>query len=121
MREEPKDKYHGISMSEWISRVPNELDRDAVGLWQIVPVGRDSFSLAGNDLVDFVRRCLLELFARGARPVEANDVGINDWKLKEEYGTTPEEMADSIIHEWKESGRDPSPVNSIWFMLPEKI
>lgn len=35
MTTEPVDRFFGVPMSEWIARLPNELDVDAVGLWQI--------------------------------------------------------------------------------------
>ena len=35
---EPTHSFFGTPLSEWISRVPNELPRDAVGLWQVAPV-----------------------------------------------------------------------------------
>lgn len=66
---EPVDKYFGIPLSEWIKRTPNELEVDAVGFWQIVPVGRDSFGLEGGELNDFVRRSIIALLEKGAAPV----------------------------------------------------
>lgn len=65
---EPGDKYFGIPMGEWIRRVPDELEVDGVGLWQIIPVGRDSFGLSGEPLVEFTQRCILAFLSRGARP-----------------------------------------------------
>ena len=56
MKSDPIDVIFGTKMSEWISRVPNELTRDAVGLWQIVPDGEFNFQLSGSELTDFVRR-----------------------------------------------------------------
>jgi hypothetical protein len=38
------------------------------------------------------------------------------WKLVP-YGETPEEMADNIIGEWLNAGRDPD-LGDIWFALP---
>lgn len=60
------DKYFGIPLSEWIERTPNELEMDAVGLWQIVPVGRESFGLEGEALKDFVRRSVIAPRISGA-------------------------------------------------------
>ncbi len=43
---EPKHGRFGTPMGEWINLV-GELDIDAVGLWQIVPAGREGFGLQG--------------------------------------------------------------------------
>ncbi|WYX25629.1 hypothetical protein WJ969_07865 [Achromobacter xylosoxidans] len=69
MNNEPVNKYFGTPMSEWIARVPNELGVDAVGLWQIIPVGADHFGLSGAELEDFSRRCIVALLEKGAVPV----------------------------------------------------
>jgi hypothetical protein len=44
--------YDGTPMSEYIASIPEELPRDAVGLWQIVPAGRNGFRLTGTELND---------------------------------------------------------------------
>jgi hypothetical protein len=36
-----------------------DADIDGVGLWQIVPEGRDRYGLEGDDLVQFLRLSLL--------------------------------------------------------------
>lgn len=121
MSVEPKDKFFGTPMSEWIAKVPNELEIDAVGLWQIIPAGRVSFGLDGEALITFTRRCLLALLSRGAKPV-VGAVGDeeHDWKIIEGYCGTNEEVADAIISEWLASGKDPD-VGGIWFALPERL
>jgi hypothetical protein len=109
-------KYHGYSMDECIKLVPGELIIDAVGLWQIMAHGRDGFELSGDDLIDFVRRCLLALFAKGAKPVVGATDGAFIWKVVN-YGKTADEMAQAIIDEWVASGREPD-VGGPWFALP---
>jgi hypothetical protein len=113
---EPVDKYFGIPMSEWIKRVPNELEVDGVGLWQIIPVGRDSFGLSGEPLVEFTQRCILALLSRGARPGRhAADGG---WLPVHGRENNAEVIAELIIADWLESGRDPDE-NGLWFYLDE--
>jgi hypothetical protein len=72
MNTEPKHNIFGVSLSEWIERVPNELPADAVGLWQIIPAGIDSFGLAGAELESFAKRCIFALIKSGAKPVVAS-------------------------------------------------
>lgn len=116
---EPRDRFSGDTMSEYIAKVPNELLVDAVGLWQIVPYGRRGFGLEGDELVGYVRRNLHALLERGAKPVVGAVDGIHYWKVQGQYGTTPEEIADAVIREWLAAGGvDPDP-GGLWFALPD--
>ncbi len=116
MINDPIDKYFGIPMSEWIDRVPNELEVDAVGLWQIIPTGRDSFNLSGEELEDFARRCIIALIAKGASPVRPATSNDGFWQHQPQYGKSPEEVANKIIEEWKNSETEPNH-DGIWFSL----
>ncbi|MDR3672192.1 MAG: hypothetical protein P4L36_15190 [Holophaga sp.] len=113
---EPVDKYSGTPMSEWIARVPNELEVDAVGLWQIIPTGRDSFNLSGAALEDFIRRSIIALIERGAVPVRPAESEHEFWKKQDRYGILATEIADRVIKEWEESGRDPDQ-DGLWFSM----
>jgi hypothetical protein len=116
LKNELRDKYYGNTVQEWIEKVPGELLVDAVGLWQIVSFGREGFGLSGDELVDYVRQNLFALFAKGAKPVQGALDNIHPWTLVD-YGKTAEQMADAIINEWRNSGRDPD-VGGVWFALP---
>jgi hypothetical protein len=116
MKAEPVDKYFGIPLSEWIEKIPNELEMDAVGFWQIVPVGKDNFDLEGDALKDFARRSIVALIKRGAIPVRPSCEKDKFWEAQFQYGILPEEIADSIIVEWLSSGEDPNE-DGLWFAL----
>lgn len=104
-------------MSEWISLV-GELDVDAVGLWQIIPVGRHEFGLQGDALVDFIRRSLLAHFGYGARPVMHVPGSEFLWTVQHQYGDEPSQMTEAIIAEWDAGGRlDPDP-GGLWLATP---
>jgi hypothetical protein len=119
MKNEPRHRDTGGTIGEYASAAAEELEIDAVGLWQIVPVGRNDFGLDGESLADFVRQNLLALFAKGAKPVIGRK-GVDHWILKDDYGTTPAQMADAVIEEWRASGaKDPKPYDSLWFALPK--
>ncbi len=111
-----RHKRHGITIEEDLALRPGELAIDAVGLWQIVPAGREGFGLSGSALYDYVRRHILNLLAKGAKPVRGVKQGPRFWRVVE-YGNTPEEIADAIIAEWKASGHEPDP-GGVWFALP---
>jgi len=116
MTQEPRDKFYGYTIGEWISKIPNELAADAVGLWQIVSFGRDGFGLSGPALVGYVRKSLFALLASGARPGVGALDGEHIW-ITVDYGNTAENVCDSIIAEWIASGRDPNE-GDVWFALP---
>ena len=113
MNQEPVDKYFGTPMSEWVARVPNELEVDAVGLWQIIPVGIDYFGLSDNALEDFSRRCITALLQRGAVPVRPAPAP-KYWEPETAYRGTHEEIANQIINEWK-AGKLIPDHDGLWF------
>ena len=116
---EPRDRYFGNTVSERVAMYPEELPVDAVGLWQIIPFGRDSFGFEGDELTDFARRCITALLERGARPVRGGGNTAYDWILQPQYGSTTEEIVEAVIAEWLASGGgDPDP-GDLWFALPE--
>ena len=117
---EPVHRIYKIPMSDWISMMANELEIDAVGLWQIIPCGREDFSLDESDLVDFVQRCIISLLERGAKPVlGGGKKGDYPWIVQYHYGETNEEIAENIINEWSGwSFADPS-LGGIWFATPK--
>lgn len=118
MKLDIRHKLYGHTIAEHIRTVPDELPVDAVGLWQIVPAGRDGFDLSGDDLAEFVHRCLLALLERGAKPVVSGGGTKYDWILQSQYGEANEEIANAIVNEWLATGAiDPNP-GGLWFALP---
>lgn len=116
MTREPIDKYFGIPLCEWVSRIPNELEVDAVGLWQIVPVGRDNFELSGERLSDFVMRGVVALLKSGAIPVRPSPERDVFWVRQTGYGVGVDEIARNVVSEWEMSGIDPDQ-DGLWFAL----
>ncbi|MGO4153074.1 hypothetical protein [Cupriavidus sp. YAF13] len=117
MNEELKDKWFGESIKDRISKIHLELEDDAVGLWQIIPFGRQGYGLAGEDLVEYVRRSLLALFAHGAIPVQGAIDGIHYWEPVDRFGADPQLMVQGVIDEWLASSEDPDP-GGLWFAMP---
>ena len=106
---EPVDKFFGLSMSEYIKRVPNELSQDAVGLWQIIPSLRERFGIDDpGELRAYATLVILELLARGAVPVEpGNPKKTGYYWIEKWWGDTPEEIAKAILDDWERFGEDP--------------
>ena len=115
MTHELRDKFFGQTLDEWIALVPGELEIDEVSLWGISSFARQGFGLSGDALKDCMRRCILGLLDRGAKPVVhvANAIHGNGW-LPVDYGPTPDRIADAII---AEQGLEPG--FRVWFALPE--
>lgn len=106
----------GITISEWIGKIPNELEYDYVGLWQIVQTGKYKFGLLGPELTAFARLAVTALLDRGAVPVD----GPNP-KRETKYGTSNEQIIDNIVGIWlRDNAPDPD-VGDVWFGLPEKM
>ena len=121
MNSEPLHRNTGETLSEVISQYPNELPRDAVGIWQIVPGGRVDFGLSGTSLADYVRRAVLALLDAGAVPVRHISGSGYEWVHQKQYGSSREEIANAIVKEW-----EPVPNTSQdmiehcpWFALPD--
>ena len=120
MTEEPRHKYFGDTMRDYIVQVANELPYDAVGIWQIVPAGRLDFDLEGDALTDYVRRCIAELLSRGAVPVIGGGPdGKHHWILQRQYGSRPEEIIENVIREWLANGAQDEDPGGLWFALAE--
>ncbi|MEA1844590.1 hypothetical protein [Agrobacterium tumefaciens] len=115
MIQEPVEKYFGTPISEWIARVANELEVDAVGLWQIIPVGIDSFGLSDEQLEDFGYLCVVALLKRGAVPVKSSSE-LPGWVPEMKYHGSHEEMAMQIISDWK-AGKLVPDHDGLWFAL----
>lgn len=111
-----RHKIYGTPLEEWIALVPGELAIDAVSLRNIVVAGREGFELSGDQLIEYVRRNILLLLAKGAKPVVGALDGVHFWSLVH-YGNAPEEIADAIIREWLHAGRDPE-LGEVSFAVP---
>ena len=111
---EPRDKYFGVPLSEWIKNIPNELDIDAVGFWQLVETGRDSFGFKDDDLFNFLSIAITSLLDRGGKPVKASNNG--DWIIQNQYGIDNKTITSNILNEWNSSGQN-CDEDGIWFSI----
>ena len=117
MTDEPKHKIYGSSVNECISYTSSGLDDDVgVGLNGIIADGHLGFGLEGPALVDFVRRSLHTLVARGAKP--------RHWRLDGNiplhYGAdSPQEIVEGVIADWLASGGGDLEWGDFRFTLPK--
>jgi hypothetical protein len=113
-----KGRRYDLTVLEWIEAVPRELPVDALGMWQIVPDGRYEFGLSGDDLTEFVRRCVSEVLAHGAKPVVGGGGTEFDWIYQPHYGETNTEILDAVMKEWLAAGSPDCDPGGLWFALP---
>lgn len=114
----PTHKRYGHSVDDSIEGFIKELQRDAVGLWEIFAEGRRGFDLEGDKLQDFVRAHILALLKSGAKLVRGLQAGDAYWKVIDSYGDEPQSVAEAIVKEWPASRSDPSLGDGPWFALP---
>jgi len=111
-----------MTIENYIEGIPPELEIDAVGLHQIIPTLKEVFDLTDEENLYYIRMALNELYDYGARPV----IGAGslkdspyDWILQPQYGSTKEQIADNVIKEWQESGKNPDH-GGLWFYIPDE-
>lgn len=119
MNNDLHDRRDGLSAAAWIQGWVEESNEDPVGLFGIIASGRRSFGLNGADLEAFVRRVLRAMTEAGARPVlGGGGKGPLPWIVQPQYGSTSNEIVDSVIAEWRSMGQDPD-AGGLWFATPE--
>lgn len=116
MNLESRNSYDGMPLREWIRRVPNELSRDAVGLWQIIPALRASFGLDGQDLEIAVKAVVHALLERGAVPVRCGPKDGPEWLIDDTYSQDWEEVKTKVIEDWVNRDVEPD-VGDVWFAI----
>jgi hypothetical protein len=119
MTDEPKDKFDGVPMSEWIAATPSGLKDIGVGIAGIISDGRHAFGLEGAALVDFVRRSLYALVERGAKPRHWGKPGDPYRDIPLHYGAdSPREIVEGVIADWLVGGGGDLEWGDFWFALP---
>ncbi|MBB3312229.1 hypothetical protein FHT78_004011 [Rhizobium sp. BK196] len=113
MNIEKKHKYFDVSIGDWIKKIPNDLEFDAISLKDIANVGRFDFELPNADSEEFVRLGVLELIKAGASPVVRGSEA-EFWVKCNHLGNNAEEIASNIVKNWKKSGVDPDE-EGLWF------
>lgn len=116
---DPLHRLWGTPLSDWIRGVPNELEVDAIGLWQIVPVFRHDFGLTGEALQSATARCIERILERGARVVQGSGHPGQVWEYAPDFcDGTATEAADRIAREWAYRDDEPG-FGDLWFAIPD--
>ncbi|MEJ2632818.1 MAG: hypothetical protein P8015_16685 [Acidihalobacter sp.] len=108
----PKHREFGTPITEWVEMIPNELEADAVGLWQLVPCFSADFGLSGRELEKYLHLAIEALIKRGAVPVEAPDTGL----VRQDLLSNGVPDVEKVMQYLASLGREPT-VNDVWFEL----
>jgi hypothetical protein len=114
---EPRERETGATIDEFLRVAPDELQIDAVGMWQIVAMGKGGFELTDAQLVEFVRRYIRVLLEHGAKPVVGVRSGPTHWLVQEQYGSMSADIEDAVIDKWQRSPEIAEP-GGLWFARP---
>ena len=109
-------KYEGFTPNEFIEDHLNELNEDAIGLWQFVG-DKLLFDFTDEELEEYLYIAIKRLIDIGAKPVVMSS-GKYLWDIQTKYGNTPEEIANNIIKEWREKQNTENTIddlNGLWF------
>jgi hypothetical protein len=117
MSSQPVHSFFGTPLDEWIECTPNELEFDAIGLWQIIPDLRKSFGLSGDALEHATREVLTKILDRGAHPIVGSFDKPGTWERVTKYGENSIDIVNAIVAEWCTIDRNPD-VEDVWFGLP---
>ncbi|GGD94577.1 hypothetical protein GCM10011390_11670 [Aureimonas endophytica] len=86
----------------------------------IVTNGIRSWQFQGDDLIEFVRRCIYAMVDAGAKPFDGDIGGVApNFYPTDRWGTTREDIADSLIAEWQRQGGGELPFWSYAFAFVE--
>lgn len=116
MTDERRDKFLGRTKNDVIEGHVGELESDGVALAVIISQGKYEFDLEGDELIDFVRRCVTAMLEHGAKPVIGGGGTRYYWIEQSQYGSTTREIVDNVIAEWLANG-DPDH-GGLWFAKP---
>ncbi|RDX35592.1 hypothetical protein DZA50_06495 [Kangiella sp. HD9-110m-PIT-SAG07] len=111
-------KHFDYTVEESVKKIANELERDLVGLWQIIPVLIESFGIDGRQLEEYTQRHIQALLANGAIPVKY-DPKKQGWVEVYRY-TDIRKRVDAIVADWLPKSKQIH-FDSLWFGLPEMI
>ena len=112
----------GSTVVDFMATIPRDWLSDiGIGFNQLVPIARNSFGFTIEETQEFLRLCIFELYRIGARPATSPS-DRPAWYITDEYGTTPEAIADKMIGEWRAEGA-PRQVDwgRWWFSWPDHL
>lgn len=117
MTAEPRN-FFGMTPSEVIKSIPDELPCDAIGLWQIDKHAR-AFGLEGAAFNEFFRQSIVAIVSAGGIPVRgAIGQPGKFWEPQYCFGNTPAAIADNVFIQWL-SNKQEADMGGLWFATEE--
>lgn len=103
MRTDLRDELDGTPILQAIESFGS--DPDDFQTFSFPAIGQSGFGLEGEELNEFVRRCVKAALRNGCVPVEDRPDG--NWRPTYAYGITDEAIAANMTKAWRALGRDP--------------
>ena len=116
-----KKSRSGVTTIErYLEKAHEELDFDLVGLWNLIPEGRETYGLKDAELREFLVYAIIQLLEYGGKVIEQQGSTNVYWEETTRFGTAPEKIALNIVKEWNAQGEpDPEVWESVAFAKPE--
>ena len=123
MIEEPRDRYDGATISEYIADLCSEVQCDGVGLFLLIRTGRRGYGYEGEALLAFLRRVLTAMMEAGAHPVLGGNGTEYSWLVQKQYGERPAEIAENVVRAWVAQGmpNDAWLSGWLWFTVEDNF
>lgn len=112
MSKKPTNRFFDTPIEEWLSLISNELEIDAVGLWQVVPPLVHDFGLVGKELELYVKQAITALINRGAVPISGKH-----WEVRTDLFSPSGPDIELIMAYWQALDHEPT-FEDLWFNLP---
>ena len=122
MRTHLIDKNDGQPILEFIESIGFDAENDLAQLLPVVSAGRHGYELRGDELDEFIRRCLHSILDHGALPtVNTGGLGYAVHEATTQYGVTADAIVENVMAAWNAAGR-PDPDWGEWaFSTPDNI
>ncbi len=117
----------GESVAEYFEGYRNEVydDRVGYGLAEVIRDARRDFGLEDDELVDYVRRAVVDMVGEGARPHHFGPAESGFCTAPHETGpvlfgsNTPQEIIDGVVETWVREGMGDLAWGDFRFSMPE--
>jgi hypothetical protein len=101
-------RYNGTGSlaPDYMLAIAKQSAYETIGMWEIIPAGRQAFGLTGSQLSEFIRQFIFVLITSGWVPVKVDTSVPGHWKWveQEQYGSAPDVISVAIVDEWKSVG-----------------
>ncbi|GGD93273.1 hypothetical protein GCM10011390_10060 [Aureimonas endophytica] len=114
------ENFHDWTASEWIRRIPLDIEDDRVSLWDLLGIA-GGLGLDTATRVEFISHCLRSLLDAGAVPVEPTMWAWPPFRRTDRFGTKRDEIVENVIADWQARGGGDLEWGEYPFTFPENF